>query len=168
MGAQESRRAQFRWRPDMGLQNLISIGFLAGTLAFIAHTALAQSISDRPAAGCQAGDERRPPYCEDLKHVIALASTKERFGPISGRPREGNFFETSLTLTGWNNCSLYGATTYTCDSPAHRTADEADHGQARLLDELKACLGTHGPRRRRARRRNTSFYTTPHAPSRSR
>jgi len=125
----------------MGLQNLISIGFLAGTLAFIAHTALAQSISDRPAAGCQAGDERRPPYCEDLKHVIALASTKERFGPISGRPREGNFFETSLTLTGWNNCSLYGATTYTCDSPAHRTADEADHGQARLLDELKACLG---------------------------
>jgi hypothetical protein len=137
----------------MGLQNLISIGFLAGTLAFIAHTALAQSISHRPAAGCQAGDERRPPYCEDLKHVIALASTKERFGPISGRPREGNFFETSLTLTGWNNCSLYGATTgwnncslygattHTCDSPAHRTADEADHGQALRLDELKACLG---------------------------
>ena len=89
----------------------------------------------------QEGRTQAPPYCPDLQRVVALAMSKERFASIAGKPRQGNFVETSLTLTGWNDCSLYGATTYTCDSPAHKTADEAEYAQARLLDELKACLG---------------------------
>src|SRR5262249_48337165 len=93
-------------------------------------------------AWAQSASVQTIPYCSELNRVVALAMTKERFASIAGKPREGNFVETTLSLTGWNDCSLYGATTYTCDSPAHKTADEAEYAQARLLDELKACLGS--------------------------
>src|SRR5215510_5850371 len=99
------------------------------------------------------------PYCADLNRVVALAMTKERFASITGKPREGNFVETSLSLTGWNDCSLYGATTYTCDSPTHRTAAEAELAQARLLDELKACLGSAWTE---AKDRSSSTYVVLH------
>jgi hypothetical protein len=99
------------------------------------------------------------PYCADLARVVALAATKERFASIAGKPREGNFVETSLSLTGWNDCSLYGATTYTCDAPAHKTAAEAEQAQARLLDELKACLG---PTWTEAKERSSSSYVVLH------
>jgi hypothetical protein len=79
-------------------------------------------------------------YCADLKRVTALAMTKERFASITGRPRDGNFLETSLALTGWNDCSLYGAGTYTCDSQALATAD-AEQAQAATLRDIKTCLG---------------------------
>lgn len=104
---------------------------------------LAWVLASVPAAA-MAQDTRAQavPYCPDLQRVVALAMSKERFASIAGKPRQGNFVDTSLALTGWNDCSLYGTTTYTCDSPAHGTADEAEYAQARLLDELKACLGS--------------------------
>ena len=42
---------------------------------------------------------------------------------------------------GWNNCALYGAATYTCDSPVLGTAEEAESAQAEALQQIKACLG---------------------------
>jgi hypothetical protein len=84
---------------------------------------------------------QEPPYCSDLQRVTALAMTRERFASIAGKPREGNFLETSLALTGWNNCALYGAATYTCDSPALGSAQDARQAQADLLRQIKACLG---------------------------
>ena len=56
-------------------------------------------------------------YCADLKQLNNLAMSQGRFAPIIGEPREGNFRDTTLPLTGWMNCAFYGATTYTCDSP---------------------------------------------------
>src|SRR5262249_31370335 len=60
-----------------------------------------------------------PAYCSELKRVAALATTRERFASIAGKPREGGFHETTLPLTGWRDCALYGAATYTCDSLEH-------------------------------------------------
>src|SRR5262245_43947160 len=81
------------------------------------------------------------PYCSDLQRVSSLAMTRERFASIAGKPRGGNFLETSLALTGWNNCALYGAATYTCDAPALDSAQEAERTQAKFLREIKARLG---------------------------
>src|SRR5262245_12732558 len=82
-----------------------------------------------------------PSYCPDLQRVTSLAMTRERFAAIAGKPREGNFLETSLALTGWNNCALYGAATYTCDSPALGSAQDAEQAQTELLRQIQACLG---------------------------
>jgi hypothetical protein len=81
------------------------------------------------------------PYCSDLKQVVALATTREKFASITGKPREGNFVDTSLTLTGLKDCSLYGPGTYNCDSPELGTAEEAEQSQATMLGQIKACLG---------------------------
>ena len=81
------------------------------------------------------------PYCADLKRVAALAMTKERFASIIGKPREGNFLDTTLTLTGWKDCSLYGAGTYACDFPEFDSAEDAERAQAEILQQVKACLG---------------------------
>jgi hypothetical protein len=82
-----------------------------------------------------------PSYCSELKQVAGLALTKERFASIAGTLREGNFVKTSLPLTGWRDCSLYGSATYTCDSQNAGTAEEAEKEQARTLGQIKACLG---------------------------
>src|SRR5262245_60746322 len=74
------------------------------------------------------GQEHSPeatPYCSDLKRVAALAHGRDRFASITGKPREGNFSETSRPLTGWRDCSLYGAGMYTCDSQGVKSAEEA-------------------------------------------
>jgi hypothetical protein len=87
-------------------------------------------------ASSQAG-----PYCPDLKRVAALAMSQERFASIAGKPRQGNFVDTTLTLSGWQDCSLYGAGAYTCDSPPLESAQAAEKAQADILKETKACLG---------------------------
>jgi 2-C-methyl-D-erythritol 4-phosphate cytidylyltransferase len=46
-----------------------------------------------------------------------------------------------LVLAGWKDCSLYGAATYTCDSPEMDTAEEAEKARATILDQVKSCLG---------------------------
>jgi hypothetical protein len=81
------------------------------------------------------------PYCNDLKRVAALAMSQERFASITGKPRQGNFVDTTLTLTGWQDCALYGATTYTCDSLPLDSAQAAEQAQAEILKEAKSCLG---------------------------
>jgi hypothetical protein len=84
---------------------------------------------------------REPPYCAELKQVVAHALSRERFAPIAGPARDGNFRDTSLALTGWNGCSLYGAGAYTCDSPAVDGVEAAQAAQAATVQEVLACLG---------------------------
>jgi hypothetical protein len=93
------------------------------------------------AASAQNAASEAPAYCSELKRVAALAATKERFASIAGKPREGNFVETTLALTGWHDCTLYGAATYTCDSHEHDSAEEAERAQAGLAWQIKSCLG---------------------------
>jgi hypothetical protein len=107
------------------------LAMLALAIASLPPTALAQS----------ARSQQTPPYCFDLSRVVDLAVTKERFASITGRPRQGNFRDTSLVLPGWKDCSLYGAATYTCDSAEMETADEAEKARIATIDQVKSCLG---------------------------
>jgi hypothetical protein len=103
---------------------------------------LALSFASVPAvASAQDAASEPPAYCAELKRVAALAATKERFASIAGKPREGNFVETTLSLTGWRDCALYGAATYTCDSREHNSAEEAERVEAGLAWQIKSCLG---------------------------
>ena|SRR5262245_56293085 len=80
-------------------------------------------------------------YCPDLKRVVTLALTKEKFSTIVGTPREGNFFDTTLALTGWRECSVYGDRIYTCDYQSFGSTEEAAKIRAAIIDEIKTCLG---------------------------
>jgi hypothetical protein len=97
--------------------------------------------SSSGAALAQGGGSDAVAYCSELKRVVALAATKERFAAIAGKPRDGNFRQTTLPLTGWRDCALYGAATYTCDSDEHDSVGEAERTQALLAKQIKACLG---------------------------
>src|SRR5215475_3295296 len=93
---------------------------------------LAVALASLPAiALAQGARSQAPSYCFDLSRVASIA----------GRPRQGDFRDTSLMLVDWKDCSLYGATTYTCDSSEMETAEEAERARAAILDQVKACLG---------------------------
>ena len=79
-------------------------------------------------------------WCPDLKRVTDVAATN-RLAVIAGPPREGSFRGTTMPLAGWRDCSLYGARTYTCDSPAFKSAGEAEQALAALVGEVRDCLG---------------------------
>jgi hypothetical protein len=103
---------------------------------------LALAMASLPAiASAQDARSQAPPYCFDLSRVVDLAMTKERFASIARRPRQNSFQNTRLVLPAWKDCSLYGAATYTCDSPEMDTAEEAEKARAATLDQVKACLG---------------------------
>jgi hypothetical protein len=89
-----------------------------------------------------AGAARAVRYCAELRQVVELAASKDRFAAIAGKPREGNYLDTSLPLPGWQNCSLYGPRTYTCDSAELASREAADRAQAATLAEFKSCLGS--------------------------
>jgi hypothetical protein len=113
--------------------------------------ALLSSAADRACAETRTPAADRAPgldvsaqpaaYCPQLKQVAALAAAKERFAAIAGPPRHGDFHDTTLPLPGWSECSIYARRTYTCDSPGFGAAEQAAQEQARLLHEIKACLG---------------------------
>jgi hypothetical protein len=90
-------------------------------------------------AGCARA--QAAPYCADLKRVTALAATREKFLSIAGRPREGNFMDTSVALTNWKDCALYGSRSYTCDSHALDSPGNAEKALARIAGEIRDCLG---------------------------
>lgn len=123
------RRA--RWKAAPVSDVLIPAAVLSAALLVMVCDVLAEgSILSQPI-----------PYCEQLKRVAALARTNDRFASITGKPREGNFLDTSLPLTGWKDCSIYGIGTYTCDSLELATAEAAERAQAGTLREIKTCLG---------------------------
>jgi len=80
-------------------------------------------------------------YCSDLRQVTMLAAGRSRFSSIAGKERHGNFRDTSLSLPGWKDCSLYGDRTYTCDSAELLSRETAEAAQSSTLAELKICLG---------------------------
>jgi len=80
-------------------------------------------------------------YCSDLKRITILALTKERFASILGSVREGSFSDTTLPLTGWKDCSLYGSRTYTCESHALSSDRDAATSQEAIVAGIKSCLG---------------------------
>jgi hypothetical protein len=86
--------------------------------------------------------EELPAYCPALRDVTALVRAKDRFASIIGRPREGNYLETTLPLPGWADCSFYGTRTYVCDSQPlpGADADAAALVFARTVNEVKSCL----------------------------
>jgi len=92
------------------------------------------------AARAQDAPTGAAPYCADLKRVAALASTRDRFASVAGKPREGQFSDTILPLAGWQDCSLYGAGMYTCDSAAHKDAQDAEKAQAKIVDQVLSCF----------------------------
>jgi hypothetical protein len=105
-------------------------------------TLLALALACVPTAtGAQDASSRPVPYCSELRRVAELATTKDRFASIAGKPREGHFVDASLALAGWKDCSLYGRGTYTCDSAEFDSAGEVERAQAEILQQLKACLG---------------------------
>src|SRR4051794_2559775 len=89
------------------------------TLVLTQNDARAQPAANTPAASGPA------PYCTDLKHIANLAMTRERFSSIIGKPRQGNFRDTSRPLTGWKDCAFYGNNAYTCDSHGFASEDAA-------------------------------------------
>jgi uncharacterized membrane protein YfcA len=117
-------------------------GFRKIVLALLLASGVALIFSLRPSTA-QAEEKflQAVSYCADLKRVVALATTKDRFAAIAGKAREGSFLDTSLPLTGWKDCSLYGAGTYTCDSPKLESAAAAETAQADILGQVKSCLG---------------------------
>jgi len=78
-------------------------------------------------------------YCADLKRLTILA-LENRFAALAGKPREGSFRDTTLPLTGWKDCVLYGATTYTCDSHALKSSQDAEEALAQTTDQILRCL----------------------------
>jgi len=93
------------------------------------------------ASSAQEASSDAPAYCSELKQIASLAMTKGRFSDIAGKQQQGDFHDTNLPLTGWRNCSLYGASTYTCDSVEADTAEQAEAAQVAILHEIKTCLG---------------------------
>jgi hypothetical protein len=79
-------------------------------------------------------------YCPDLKRVTTLASTGSSLASIAGSPREGNFRDTTVPLTDWQDCALYGPATYTCDSHELKTSQQAQEALVQTADQILRCL----------------------------
>jgi hypothetical protein len=104
-------------------RSMISVMVLAGWVT----TALAQ---DPPVVV----------YCSDLTRLTTLALAGTQFASITGKAREGNFRDTTLPLTDWKDCALYGPATYSCDSQELKTAQEAQDALANTTDQILRCL----------------------------
>jgi hypothetical protein len=79
-------------------------------------------------------------YCAELKELNNYAMSRQRFAPIIGQPRSGNYRETSLPLTGWTNCAFYGTAAYTCDSAELKSHEETAKAQQRIAQEILSCF----------------------------
>src|SRR5437879_3160775 len=101
---------------------MVATGFSLIDVLPMASALVAAFVASTAASFAQEARSEAAPYCADLKRVAALATARDRFAAIAGKPREGNFRDTTLSLTGWKDCSLYGAAIYTCESEAVKTA----------------------------------------------
>ena len=80
-------------------------------------------------------------WCPDLKLLIDLTATKEKFAYIAGAPREGDFRDTTMPLADWRDCALYGTRTYLCESQLFKTTEDAEMALAASVKEVEDCLG---------------------------
>ena len=130
-----------------------NLAVLTAALASVATTAAAQDTNSAVPAYCpdlqrKAGTVVDYNYNEGIKNSGITWSdetfkeyVKDPRTKIPDTPCEGNFLDTSLPLTGWKNCSLYGRATYTCDSNEFKTGEEATQAQATTIEQIKSCLG---------------------------
>jgi len=107
----------------------------------------------------QVGSSEPVQFCPILQRIAGLAAGQHRFQSITGKPREGEYSDATLSLPGWRGCSLYGLRTYTCDSSALPTAQKARDHQRQVLNEISACLGGDWAE---DRNRSTSVYVILH------
>jgi len=114
----------------------------AFVLALLILAAITQEGARAQPAGSPSSATEPAPYCADLKHIANLAMTRERFSSIIGKPRQGNFRDTSLALTGWKDCAFYGTTAYTCDSRGFASEDAAVQAQKIMVRQILSCLET--------------------------
>ena len=80
-------------------------------------------------------------WCPDLKRLIDLTVTKEKFAYVAGAPREGDFRDTTMPLADWRDCALYGTRTYLCESQVFKTAGDAETALATFVKDVEECLG---------------------------
>ena len=136
------------------VRSWIAVSFLMASLVLFPNVASAQATPDPRGSGVasavQGAEAAEAAYCIDLKRVVVMAMSGERFAAIAGQPLAGNFIATTLVLPGWERCVLYGASTYTCDFSEVGSAQDAERAQAALLSEIKACLGEGWAEVRRA------------------
>lgn len=97
-------------------------------------------IASTGASFAQGSRAEAVPYCAELKELNNYAMSRQRFAPIIGQPRSGNYRETSLPLTGWTNCAFYGTTAYTCDASELKSQEEAAKAQQRIAQEILSCF----------------------------
>src|SRR5262249_11972867 len=103
---------------------LMVAGMAARTARSLAQTAGADAI----------------PYCAQWKELNNHAMSRERFAPIIGPPRDGNYRQAKLLLTGWNNCAFYGTNTYTCDSSELTSRAEAAKDPPPIAPDTLHCM----------------------------
>jgi hypothetical protein len=89
-----------------------------------------------------AQDAQQPeaPYCAQLKEINNNAMSRQRFMPLIGKPRMGSYSDTTMPLTGWSDCLMYGPSTYTCDSQVFETQGEAASAQRRIAHDILGCF----------------------------
>jgi hypothetical protein len=76
-----------------------------------------------------------------LQQVVRLAAGADKFESIKGKLREGNFHETNRPLSGWKDCTIYGDTTYACNSEDIATAEAAAGRINGIVRQVNACFG---------------------------
>jgi hypothetical protein len=91
-------------------------------------------------AGSPTRADDMPAYCPELRQVAAAALARDKFAGLIGAPRDGNYLQSNVALSGWQDCAFYGARTYTCDSHSFRTVEEGDRAFTKTIGEVKACL----------------------------
>jgi hypothetical protein len=91
-------------------------------------------------AGSPTRADDMPAYCPELRQVAAAALARDKFAGLIGAPRDGNYLQSNVALSGWQDCAFYGARTYTCDSHPIDTTTEAGRAFERTLGEVKGCL----------------------------
>jgi hypothetical protein len=99
-------------------------------------------------------------YGPDLKRLTVLAMSGNQFATIAGKPREGNFRDTTLPLADWEDCALYGAIIYTCDSHPMKTSQEAKDALVKTTDQILRCPAGAWVE---IKDRSSSAYTVLHA-----
>jgi hypothetical protein len=115
-----------------------NVGLISAVLAAAAFVAVLV-VTVAPTSA-QNAPSTAAPYCPELKELNNYAMTSQRFAPIIGPARTGNYRDTRLPLTGWTNCALYGTSTYTCDSMELKSHAEAATAQQRIAREILSCF----------------------------
>jgi hypothetical protein len=105
-----------------------------------AAAVIAAMVGSTTLSSAQGSRTEAIPYCAELKELNNHAMSSQRFAPIIGQQRSGNYSETKLSLTGWTNCAFYGTRTYTCDSKELKSQEEAAKAQQRIAQEVLGCF----------------------------